>query len=293
MRYYVYALIDPTNNDIPFYIGKGINNRIKQHFIEATAYDAENNIEEPTIDSILEIEIGEVQNNTSISPKIKKIKELLNQGYCFTDIGRILAKDLDEATAFAIEALLIKTIYGINNLTNLVEGEHTERFRPYNNWSCIEGFDLTSSNKTRYSQDRSEKLKMMLSEGIDKPLLKIKEAFPFLSFDESQILDSGELGIEANIKNTRIKIFIRWKNIQIELRGRNKAQHLWLQQHFLKLDAKHVLRGDNVFLPNAWKGSKNMTSNVEEAINRANLLIEIINTENNNMLSEEAKQLLL
>ncbi len=35
MRYYVYALIDPTNDNTPFYIGKGTNDRIKQHFVEA------------------------------------------------------------------------------------------------------------------------------------------------------------------------------------------------------------------------------------------------------------------
>ncbi len=233
-----------------------------------------------------------MEKDKSINSKVNKIKELLSLQYSFEDIGRILAKDLDEATAFAIEALLIKTIYGINNLTNLVEGEHAERFRPYNSWECLEGFDLISNRKTRYSQDRSEKLKMMLAEGIDKPLLKIEEAFPFLNFSESKILDSGELGIEASIRNTRIKIFTRRKNIQIELRGRNIEQHKWLQEHFIKLGAKHLLRKDNVFLPDKWKRS-NMTASVTEAVKRISLMLEIVNAENNNELSEQARQLLL
>ena len=35
MIYYVYALIDPTNDNKPFYIGKGNNGRVKSHFKEA------------------------------------------------------------------------------------------------------------------------------------------------------------------------------------------------------------------------------------------------------------------
>ena len=37
MRYYVYALIDPSNNNQPFYIGKGLDNRLQSHFKKAMA----------------------------------------------------------------------------------------------------------------------------------------------------------------------------------------------------------------------------------------------------------------
>ena len=32
MRYYVYALIDPRDGNRPFYIGKGMDNRLQSHF---------------------------------------------------------------------------------------------------------------------------------------------------------------------------------------------------------------------------------------------------------------------
>lgn len=51
------------------------------------------------------------------------------------------------------------------------------------------------------------------------------------------MLDSGELGIEADVRGTKIKIFTRGKNIQIELRGRRKEQHEWIRNHFKKLQA--------------------------------------------------------
>lgn len=290
MEYYVYALIDPTNNNYPFYIGKGVNNRIKQHFIEVDKSRNEN--DNFLIDDIADALIDEAKIEKEISPKTERILELLDRGYSFNDIGRIVAKDLDESTAFTLEAFIIKFVYGIENLTNKIEGEHSERFRAYGDWSCLEGFDIPINKKRGiYSEDRTQKLKMMLAEGIDKPLLKIREAFPELVFDESNILDSGELGIEADVLGTRIKIFTRRKNIQIELRGRKKQQHEWLRQHLLKL-GHHIKRADNIFLPEIWKGSKNMTTSPEIAIKRVKLLIEIINANCKEELSEEAFKLL-
>lgn len=106
------------------------------------------------------------------------------------------------------------------------------------------------------------------------------------------MLDSGELGIEADVRGTRIKIFTRGKNIQIELRGRRKEQHEWIRNHFKKLQAGHLLRKDHVFLPNKWKGSKGMTANIQAIIRRVDLLLEIVNAENKEQLSKEALQLL-
>lgn len=298
MRYYVYALIDPTNDNKPFYIGKGIDNRVKSHFREALSIaktDVENEeYIDVDIGIIAENEIEEYKNQEIESPKIKKLRELFSLGYGYDDIARILAKNLDEPIAFTLEAFLIKTVYGLENLTNKVEGEHSEHFRPYNNWECIEGFDLPSKTNRDRSKSRSriEKLQLMLAERIDQPLLEIAQVFPNLKFEEPNVIDSGELGIEADIRGTRIKVFTRKKNIQIELRGRRKEQHMWIRDHFRKLEAEHLLRNDHVFIPERWKGSKNMVSDVQSAIKRVRLLSEIIYADNREQLSLEALRLL-
>lgn len=298
MRYYVYALIDPSNDNKPFYIGKGIDNRVKSHFKEALSVAKTDNESEEYIDVdigiIAENEIKEYENQEIESPKIKKLRELFSLGYGYDDIARILAKNLDEPVAFALEAFMIKAVYGLKNLTNKVEGGHSERFRPYNNWECIEGFDFPSKTNSGRgkSQSRIEKLKLMLAERIDQPLLKIAQAFPNLKFEKPNVIDSGELGIEADIRGTRIKIFTRKKNIQIELRGRRKEQHIWIRNHFKKLGAEHLLRNDHVFIPEKWKGSKNMVSDVQIAIKRVRLLLEIVNVEERKQLSSEALRLL-
>lgn len=291
MRYYVYALIDPTNDNKPFYIGKGVEARVKSHFKEAMS-SLKTDIYDVDISDIAENELEEYNSIEAESAKIRKLKELLKQGYCYKDIARILAKSLDEPTALTLEAFLIKSIYGLKNLSNIVEGEHSERFRPYNNWDCIEGFDLIKSSDSRIKQSRIDKFQAMLAEKLDEPLLEIQEAFPNLDFCEPKVADSGELGIEAVVRGTRIKIFIRKKNIQIELRPRGKSQCTWQREHFVKLQEDEVLRNDDVFLPSAWKGPKNMTSNTQVAIKRTKLLLEIVNTENREELSREALMLL-
>jgi len=50
-----------------------------------------------------------------------------------------------------------------------------------------------------------EKLKLILTERIDKPLLEIEKAFPNLKFDKPNVIDLGELGIQADVRGTGIK----------------------------------------------------------------------------------------
>ena len=78
--YYVYALIDPITN-IPFYIGKGKNNRCYSHLAES----------EDTTDNIY---------------KFRKIRSIWSAGY--EVIVQKLHTDLDQDTAYSIEEELIK-----------------------------------------------------------------------------------------------------------------------------------------------------------------------------------------
>src|SRR5205823_3084279 len=108
--------------------------------------------------------------------------------------------------------------------------------------------------------DRSEKLDGMIGEGLDQPLLEVQREFPTLKFDAPKVLDASELAIEAPVwdksgdRGARIKIFIRRKNVQVELRPRNVSQRRWIQDHFSSLAAYPLRRADDVFFPDRWKG---------------------------------------
>ena len=127
-RFYVYALIDPTNNNTPFYIGKGTVLRSLAHAAKMKAKE--------NLDNLVELE---EMNDGQSTPKMKKIKELLVNGYSVNDFVRVICRELTESHALAVEAMLIQSAY--SNLTNLVSGHHAERFRPFGNWQFIHSLD--------------------------------------------------------------------------------------------------------------------------------------------------------
>lgn len=87
MQYYVYALIDPKNN-MPFYIGKGKDKRLKQHFKEADSV-----LEELTIADISELELDELIKFGNLE-KVEKILALYGEGYIGISMLKILVRCL-------------------------------------------------------------------------------------------------------------------------------------------------------------------------------------------------------
>jgi hypothetical protein len=149
---YVYALIDPRT-ERPFYVGKGTFDRAYQHF--RNLVDGENDIpgsDDPdqtvgaTPLQIMDAQgIQEGPETSEESRKISKLRELIAAGSPREDIARVLARGLSSQAAFAIESLLIKGVYGLDNLTNAVAGAHDARFREAHDWAYLEGFDLAAT----------------------------------------------------------------------------------------------------------------------------------------------------
>ena len=97
LKYYVYLLIDPRTAK-PFYVGKGVGNRINHHLMDA---ESENTIEKE---------------------KIRTIRDIRKSG---DEVGlKILRHGLTEKEAFEIECALIDFI-GMKNLTNIVSGHYS------------------------------------------------------------------------------------------------------------------------------------------------------------------------
>jgi len=150
-RFYVYALIDPEAGNRPFYIGKGFFDRVYQHFIDAMA-EGIDTVDEGADDGVEDVlQVGgdlavviERPTGTTDNAKFAKIRELLGKGYEPEDLIRVIARAMDQSTAFAIEAQLINGVYGLGNLTNMQDGHHAERFRAVGDWSYQPGFDLVA-----------------------------------------------------------------------------------------------------------------------------------------------------
>jgi len=101
LGFYVYALIDPRDNQ-PFYIGKGIGNRVFDHVETA------------------------IKNETN-SDKLEKIREIKASGMKTKHI--IIRHGLEEDESFLVESSLIDFMRYFNtNLTNEVFGHDTTEF---------------------------------------------------------------------------------------------------------------------------------------------------------------------
>lgn len=98
LGYYVYLLIDPTNNKV-FYVGKGHGNRINQHVL------------------------GALDENLKETEKIKRIREI--EKARFEVKSYILRHELSEKEAFEVESAIIDLL-GKENLTNIVKGHHSK-----------------------------------------------------------------------------------------------------------------------------------------------------------------------
>ncbi len=132
-KYYVYALCETTNDDslIPFYIGKGTNDRVWSHSDETQAELDE--IEEEAIKFNYTEEEIQLRKDT-VSEKHKRIEELEKKDR----LSRIIVKSgLTEYEAFMCESALINifrldvlSFSRADKLTNKVNG-HANPFEKY------------------------------------------------------------------------------------------------------------------------------------------------------------------
>lgn len=276
-RFYVYALIDPKTK-VPFYIGKGANDRVKNHFKNIKS-DNENSIA-----IIEESESYKLDAEEILSEKTQRIIQLFDQGYEFGDIARILASRVSEEVALALEAYSIKTVYGFDNLTNLVQGHHHERFRMYGNMDLIENLDYINKERKKPTS-REPMLKMRLKEKYDIPLIKAASMIEWMEFDNPKILDSGELGIEGDYLGTRIKIAIK-KQIYAEIRPRKRNQKDWMKNHFEGLGLLSYLRKDCVFNVPLGRGKNRKILTIEALVERVNSYKRILDADSYDDLIE-------
>jgi len=259
-RYYVYALINPETSQ-PFYIGKGKGNRIWAHF---------NSTESCFNDE---------------TQKINEIKKLKAMDFCNQQIGRILAYVDNENTAFKIESLLIKFVYGENNLTNKVSGHHKQSYRAKGDWEARKGFDLPFIYEKATRGNREWIKDLMLGEGLGDSLDRVKIHFEnTLPFGDYELLNSRDLGIRADFEVNgnpvaKIKVFTRiLDQIQVEVRFENIIGQKWAEKHFMDKLGYVNRRKEYVFFPDSWW--KKLANGSEDAIERVEQILTILSANN-------------
>lgn len=97
LKYYVYILLNPKDNK-PFYVGKGINNRVFNH---------------------LDCALTDISNSNA---KYDRIREIIQQGEAVKYV--IVRHGLTESEAFQIEATLIDTLTYCGLILSNITGGH-------------------------------------------------------------------------------------------------------------------------------------------------------------------------
>lgn len=124
--FYVYALIDPRNNQV-FYIGKGIGNRVFSH----------------------EIESG--KSPQSEKAKLQKIRGIEKSGH---EVKRVIVNwGMTESEAFAAEATLINLMsyLAADVLTNIVAGHHVHEALSVEDFEIMHGAEHLRPEDIRHS----------------------------------------------------------------------------------------------------------------------------------------------
>lgn len=269
-KYYIYVLVDPTQNDEPFYIGKGKGLRLQDHFNDAL-------------------------RESNKSPKLDTIRNLFAKGYRPADLGKVIAYTESPVSSFMMESFYLKFVVGNTTaISNEVLGHYQQNFRARGDWALRKGFDLRIV--VEKGAPRDDLRETFLGLELDLILEKVKHNLEptltkyKLSLTEPVVADAGELSVYASIRDEfKLKIFVRpSRNINVEIRPTKKNKRYTTEAFIVdKLGASNVLRGDGVFLPNK------PTPDCHDAAKRARLMIELLHVDSVEQLTAEMRHLLL
>lgn len=205
--FYVYELSDPTDSKV-FYVGEGQKNRVNAHGSDLDDQDG--------------------KDLCSGGAKNRKILEIRQKGHDVrrTIIGRYATKE----QALAVEATLIKWVYGFDNLTNAIQGKHAATIRPIGVIDVIPGIDIERSSSSQNGEYTKNALKRLEGSQTQDLFLELKRcliAANYLVRDFSRIgegsfnpgIGTGQLScivtvdyidcvllVPVNVENTRIWI---------------------------------------------------------------------------------------
>lgn len=203
--YYVYELIDATNKGIfkVFYVGKGSGPRVKEHAkrVLAKVKNGEK------LDGEKEIALKQLLIDGKAKPE--NLKELV--------IGRYRT----EEEALAVEATLIKWVYGINALGNKVHGHHSNQVRAKGNYD----FDSELEPLGHMAQ----RIHNIKTRGIQEQAEAFKDALISMGFQDVKIAWKGQdFGLFWLVPNFPIVVQIKMQenNNKVVLNARPSMQKL-------------------------------------------------------------------
>lgn len=190
LPFYVYVLMHPETKDV-FYVGKGKGVRMQQHSREVRQ----------------KISIGQDLSTT----KQKKIKEIIE--YSGELLELVVARFETEDEAFAVEATLIKWMYGFDSLTNEVHGRGSEYIREINNYNQSEFLDIPASVRSNDGSYRDSHIAALQAAGAYNVFYEIRRELLARGFDVRDFDAKEDRPFHPGESNGRLALLVRIKNL--------------------------------------------------------------------------------
>ncbi|WP_051640673.1 GIY-YIG nuclease family protein [Thiomicrorhabdus sp. Milos-T2] len=147
-KYYVYLLIDPRDDSV-FYVGKGQGDRALQH--------------------------AKLAKDNSENAKESQIKDIQLKGLTVKEL--VIGRYDSESEAFAVEATLIKWVYGFKNLTNSVQGHHSKSIRFFGDYEQVDNIDIPVKKYTNDGQYTESYKKLVVENNVIESVEDLRDYF--------------------------------------------------------------------------------------------------------------------
>lgn len=189
-KWYVYELRDPDSKEI-FYVGKGCDERLNSHTSDET------------------------------TEKGKKIAEIYSRGK--QPLRIIIGRFENEEQAFAVEATLIKWVYGKNSLKNCIQGHAHKFIRPKSHLSesqiCeIEGIDIPPKDG----------MNIMRLVEFDRAMTRVREKSIELALVIEELVNYFISTVSKEFSN--VKLIYRASETRLSFFLANEASNIDLQK---------------------------------------------------------------
>ena len=192
LPYYVYVLIDPSDQTV-FYCGKGQGSRAKQHV--AGTQQLLNNGLEPS------------------GRKTARIATIIERGERPLEV--VIGRYETEDEAFAVEATLIKWVYGAELLTNAVAGHGSEWIRARGALGEAPGIDIPVAIRSTDGTYRNAKIAALASAGAFDFAERLREQLLGENFQIRDFSANEDRAYDPGTSNGWLGIIVRIHQVDL------------------------------------------------------------------------------
>lgn len=190
LPFYVYILMHPLTKEV-IYVGKGKGTRMQQHSREVK----------------LKMATGEALTTA----KHQKIKEIID--FSGELLEFVVARFETEDEAFAVEATLIKWVYGFDSLTNAVHGRGSEFIREENNFEQSEHLDIQAPARSNDGSYRDANIAALQASGAYSLMTEIKTQLVHRGFDIRDFSAPEDRAFLPGESNGILALMVRIKDL--------------------------------------------------------------------------------